>query len=250
VINGDHVTGARARSFGENMWLIDGPAVSAYGFQFPTRMAVVRLSNGGLWLWSPIQLDDGLRREITALGQPQFAVEPNRLHHLALAQWVKAWPDLRLYAPPGLAKKRRDLRFVAELTNEPPAEWRSDIDQVRVDGSFALTEVLFFHRASRTCLVGDLIEKHDQLSAKGWRRWLMKAGGVCGPDGSTARVWRWTFLHRGRARAALSRMLSWSPRRLVIAHGPCADHDGAAVLQRGLRWLLPSRSSPNRLQER
>src|SRR5262249_7789379 len=112
------------------------------------------------------------------------------------------------------------------------------IDQVRVDGSFAVTEVLFFHRPSSTCLVGDLIEKHDEASASSWRRWLMKAGGVAGLDGSTARLWRLTFVRRSRARAAVARAMSWSPRRLVIAHGPCAEQDGAAVLRRGLRWLV------------
>jgi hypothetical protein len=42
---------------GEGIWTLDGPAVRAYGFPFPTRMVVVRLSGGGLWLWSPIALD-------------------------------------------------------------------------------------------------------------------------------------------------------------------------------------------------
>ncbi|HEY8086263.1 MAG TPA: hypothetical protein VIF09_00410, partial [Polyangiaceae bacterium] len=77
---------------GKDLWTIDGPVVRAYGFAFPTRMVVVRLSGGGLWLWSPIGLDEPVRRAIRSLGEPRYAVEPNKLHHLALADWVAAWP--------------------------------------------------------------------------------------------------------------------------------------------------------------
>ena len=147
---------------GDSLWLIDGPVVRAYGVPFPTRMAVARLSGGGLWLWSPVRLTEEVQQGIRSLGDPLYAVEPNKLHHLALAEWVTAWPSLRLYAPPGLANKRRDLRFVAELTDEPPPEWRDEIEQVRIEGNVFMTEVFFFHRPSSTCLVGDLIQKHDE----------------------------------------------------------------------------------------
>jgi hypothetical protein len=96
---------------GKDLWTIDGPVVRAYGLPFPTRMVVLRLSDGGLWLWSPIRLDERVEQAISSLGEPRYAVEPNKLHHLALAAWVAAWPSLRLYAPPGLADKRSDLRF-------------------------------------------------------------------------------------------------------------------------------------------
>jgi hypothetical protein len=155
---------------GKDLWIIDGPVVRAYGFPFPTRMVVVRLSSGGLWLWSPIRLDERVRRAISSLGEPRYAVEPNKLHHLALAEWVAAWPSVRLYAPPGLANKRRDLRFMAELTDESPPEWRGEIDQVRIEGNIFMTEVFFFHRPSSTCLVGDLIQQHDEWAKPVWLR--------------------------------------------------------------------------------
>jgi hypothetical protein len=44
-----------------------------------------------------------------------------------------------LLAPPGLSRKRRDLRFVGKPTDEAPFEWRDEIEQVCVEGSFAMT---------------------------------------------------------------------------------------------------------------
>jgi len=89
---------------GDDLWIAQGPPVFFLGFRYPTRMAVVRLPDRGLWLWSPV------------------ALEPNALHHLALADWKKSWPELRLWAPPGLVKKRADLRFEGKLGDEAPAE--------------------------------------------------------------------------------------------------------------------------------
>ncbi|MEZ4408183.1 MAG: DUF4336 domain-containing protein [Polyangiales bacterium] len=229
----------RLEEIDDGLWRAEGPPVSFYGFPYPTRMVVARLDDGALWVWSPVALDEGLRREIDALGAPRFAVEPNKLHHLALSQWVEAWPELQLFAPPGLADKRRDLRFAGELEDRAPAAWEAQIDQVRVEGSFALTEVLFFHRASRTCLIGDLVQRLDPEGMAAWRRWVMKADGLVGPDGSTPREWRLTFVHRDRAREAVARAIAWGPKRLIVAHGACVDDDGAAELRRALSWLDP-----------
>ena len=56
-----------------------------------------------------------------------------------------------------------------------------------------MTEVLFFHRRSGTCLVGDLIQKHDEESLNTWEHRMMEGGGVLGRNGSTPRDWRLTF---------------------------------------------------------
>lgn len=228
---------AQLRPFGDSLYIADGPSVSFFGFPYPTRMAIARLPSGALWVWSPVALSDALIAEIRALGEPRYAVEPNKLHHLALSEWVKTFEGLRLYAPPGLAEKRDDLRFDVLLGAEPPTEWEDQIDLVAIEGSLMMTEVLFFHRPSRTCLVGDLVQKFEPDAMKAWQRWVMKADGLCGPEGSTPREWRLTFTDRGRARAALRRALAWEPERLLIAHGTCAESDGAEVLRDSLAWL-------------
>ncbi|HTQ06009.1 MAG TPA: hypothetical protein VMI54_19240 [Polyangiaceae bacterium] len=223
----------------EDVWFVDGPIVKFYGMPFTTRMAIVRLSGRKLWLWSPIALDAALRDAVARLGEPCFAVEPNKLHHLALAEWVAAWPELRLYAPPGLAEKRRDLKFAAELTNVAPPEWGGEFECVVVEGSKAVTEVVFFHRPSSTCFVGDLIQRHDPAKLAPWPRFVARFGGVLAPTGGTPLDWRLSFLQRERARRSVAAVAAWEPRTLVIAHGAPALVDGAGVLRRALQWLLP-----------
>ena len=66
----------------------------------------------------------------------------NALHHLFLGEWKSASPAARVYATPRLRRKRRDLTFDAELGDAAEPDWATDIDQVVVHGSFALTEVV------------------------------------------------------------------------------------------------------------
>jgi hypothetical protein len=100
-----------------------------------------------------------------------------------------------------------------------------------------LEEVLFFHRPSSTCLVCDLVQRHDPAAFSGWKRWVMEADGLVGEHGSTPRELRATFLRRGPARQALDQVRGWAPERLIIAHGACAETDAAEVLEEGLGWI-------------
>jgi hypothetical protein len=222
---------------GDNLWVPAGPTILMCGMPFPTRMVVIRLPDSRLWIWSPIQLTSELRAQIDKLGVPSYVVVPNKMHHLALSEWVRTWPALRLYAPPGLKEKCAGLRFHKALTNDIEPAWHGEIEQVLIRGSVAMTEVVFYHRGSRTCLVGDLIQKHQQ-PMNWWQRFVMKAGGVYGANGSTPRDWRLTFLNRAQARKSIERVLSWNPEHLVLAHGPDVMGDGAEVLRNSLRWLI------------
>lgn len=223
--------------FGPGIYSADGPTVSFYGFPYPTRMALVRLSDGAVWVWSPIALTDELAREVRVLGPVRHIVSPNRIHHLFLGQWADRWPDARLYAPPGLARKRPELRFFADLDDVPDPAWAVDIDQVVFRGSFAMEEVVFFHRASRTAIIGDLIQRHPESRMSGWKGAVMRLDGLVGPRGSTPREWRASFLSRGPARIARQRVHDWRPQRLLIAHGQCAQTQADEIVSAALHWI-------------
>jgi len=160
--------------FGPDLYVADGPTVSFYGFPYPTRMAVAKLSDNSAWVWSPIALSEGLAGAVDAIGQVGHIVSPNKLHHLFLGEWAKRWPAARLYAPPGLVRKRPDLRFDAELADKPDPAWAADIDQVIFRGSFAMEGVTFFHRVSRTAIIGDLVQRFPASEMSGWRGTQMR----------------------------------------------------------------------------
>lgn len=223
--------------FGPSLFVADGPVVSFFGFPYPTRMAVARLRDGSAWVWSPIALPPELERAIDAIGPVRHIVSPNKIHHLFMKEWADRWPEALLYAPPGLARRRRDLHFHAEFGDEADPAWAADIDQVIFRGSIAMAEVVFFHRPSRTAIVGDLVQRHDPAQMRGLKGMLMRVDGLVGEDGSTPREWRASFLRRGPGRAARARVLEWKPERLLIAHGACAQRDATRILARALAWM-------------
>ena len=223
--------------FGPSLYVADGPTVSFLGFPYPTRMAVARLSDGSAWVWSPIALTPELERAVDSIGPVCHIVSPNKIHHLFLKEWVERWPEARLHAPPGLARRKPGLRFDAELGDEADPAWAADIDQTIFRGSIAMEEVAFFHRPSRTAIFCDLVQRHDPAQMKGVKGMLMRLDGLVGDSGSTPREWRASFLRRRPARAARAQALAWEPEKLVIAHGACAHENATQILAQSLAWM-------------
>lgn len=223
--------------FGPSLYVAQGPTVSFAGFPYPTRMALAHLADGSVWVWSPIALTPELADAVQSIGPVRHIVSPNKLHHLFLPAWAENWPDAKLYAPPGLARKKKAIHFDAELGDEPPEAWKPDIDQVVFNGSFAMNEVVFFHRASRTAIIGDLIQRFPAASVSGWKGLVMKLGGLVGEHGGTPPDWRSSFLRHGPARVALKKVLEWNPERLLIAHGTCAQQGAREIIASALHWI-------------
>ena len=92
-------------------------------------MTVVRLAGGGLFLHSPVPLDDNLRTALDKIDSVRAIVAPSRAHHLFVGDYVKAFRGAKLHAAPGLPEKRKDLRFDSILSDEAGADWRGQIDQ-------------------------------------------------------------------------------------------------------------------------
>lgn len=226
--------------FGPDIWIADGPdVVAALGFHYPTRMAVIRLDGGDLFIWSPTALTDRLRAEVEALGKVRHLVAPNSLHHLFIADWKRAYPDAYLYAPPGLREKRKDLNFDGDLANAPVPHWAGEIDQVLVKGNVIATEVVFFHARSGTVLFTDLLQQLPANWFSGWRALVAKWDLMTATEPSVPRKFRLAFTDRNAARAALRHVLSWPAEKVLMAHGTPVSEDGRAFLARAFRWLVP-----------
>jgi hypothetical protein len=177
------------------------------------RTAVVALPDGGRWVHSPVPGIDDVRH----------AVAPSAIHgHLDLG----AYPEARLWGGPGLARRRRDLRFAGELGDEPV--WPDVFDQALIPQLPAGGEVVFCHRASGTLIVGDAVWNVTPDQSLRSRVW---AGGLGVHPTPLFRL-----ALRG-ARAAIDRILSWDFDRIVVGHGPNIETGGREVFARAYRFL-------------
>jgi len=226
------------QEFGHEIWIADGSHVAVAGFHYPTLMTVIRLSDGHLFVWSPIELNDSLGAAVNALGEVRHIVAPNSLHHLFLTQWKRTFPAAKLYAPPGLRKKRADITFDGDLTDVPTVEWASQIDQVLMHGNLITTEVVFFHVNSGTVLFTDLLQQIPAKLFSGWRAIVAKLDLMTGPEPSVPRKFRLAFTNRRVAREALKRIHAWPADKVLMAHGTPVVKDASAFLRRAFMWLI------------
>lgn len=224
--------------FGPDIWIADGPVVTAAaGFHYPTRMTVLRLSNGDLIVWSPVAISDALRAEIGRLGPVGYLVPPSTLHDTFLAEWQRAYPEANVYAPPGLAERRQDIRFDGAFSDGPIAGWAGEVDVVIVPGNRITTEIVGFHRKSGTAIFTDLLQQFPPGWFKGWRGLVARLDLMVGDAPAVPRKFRVAFTDRRAAREALDRILAWPTQEVLMAHGQPVARDGQAVLRRAFGWL-------------
>jgi len=217
----------------EGLWTAAGPQ-RFYGLHLGTRMTVLRLPDGGLWLHSVIAMDDALARQIEALGPVRHLVVPNLYHHLHAASALRRWPAARVHAPGQLARKRPDLRIDSTLGEEPEAGWGGALRPIHVDGSI-LDETVFVHVPTGTLICSDLVENFESNPHLPTRLYL-RAAGLRGQV-AFSRLLRPVYRDRRAARRSLERLLRLDFDRVVLAHGRVLESGGPAAVRGAYRWL-------------
>ena len=227
---------------GPNLWVAEGGIVSFFGFDYPTRMVVVRLADGGLWVWSPIALTSEVEEAVRALGPVRHLVSPNKLHHLFLGAWREKFPNAKVWGTAQTITRFPKLRFSGTLTDVPPSDWAGEIDQYDFANSRFLEEVIFFHRESRTAIVCDLSQPFSDRFLKEhwpwWLRWIARRAGMVEGRGYAPIEVRSTFRNRESARTKMRALIEDDPERVVVAHGEIVRKGGADYLRRAFSWLL------------
>ncbi len=227
----------------DDLWIVDSGPLHAFGLSLPIRMTVIRLTGGDLLLHSPTRHTPALQRELEALGRIRHLVAPNSGHWMMVKEWQDACPDTLGWAAPGTRDraqvKASGVRFDHELVDQAPVEWSGEIEQGVFTIAGGFSEVFFFHRASRTLVMTDLVEnlEPDKL---GWiERVVMRAAGTTAPDGrAVAPIRAMAKLHREEVARTAARLVALAPERLVFSHGAWFDRDGTAELKRSMRWAL------------
>jgi hypothetical protein len=202
-----------------------------YGLHLGTRMTVLRLADGSVWLHSPIALEPMLKAEIDALGEVAHIVCPNLYHHSYARPWAEAYPKARVHGPAGLAGKRPDLRIDAELG---PVAWGDDLVPLKIAGSM-LRETVFLHPRTQTLISSDLTENFD--TSPHWpTRMYLKASGIHGRVG-WSRALRLLYTNRKRARASIDQLLEHRFERVVLAHGQILASGGHEAVRETFHFL-------------
>ena len=234
----------QTKNLAPNLWIVDQPDFNTGIAKIGTRMTVIKLASGGLFLHSPTKLDDETKRSLDAIGEVRAVVAPSRAHHLFVGDYIKTWPSAKLYGPPGLVGDipglrarigaRPDLKLDATLGDEPQPEWANEIDQHLFKGFTGLNEVVFFHRPSRTAIFTDLVFNVPADFKDAWLFYTLVGGrGNFGPH----RLIRLGIRDHKAARESVARILQWDFDRVVVTHGDVLESGGKAKFAAAFSYL-------------
>ncbi len=231
---------ASMKRLGPEIWTLDGPQVVFAGAPMNTRMTLIRLNDGRLWVHSPIPLDDPVRAALDTIEFEDIAalVAPKKYHHMFIASWSKSYPTAQLFVEPALQKKVPALAGGIPISDEAPELYAAEIDQVVFSGNPAFQEAVFFHKQSRTLLLTDLVINLRVDRMPLLPRLYLRFEQVAFPDGGIPRLFRWFALDRATMRMALEKVLSWNAEKITFCHGEPIETDATTFMRQQFQWLL------------
>ena len=224
--------------FGDQIWICDGPRVRMMTIPFATRMTIVELEPGSLWVHSPLKPNPEVQEAVEALGEVKFIVAPNKIHSLGVGPWKEQYPSADVWVSPRFRERHPDAPVEHVIGTDAPQAWGDQIDVLCFGGSRFLDEVAFYHRHSGTLILTDLIQRHDPTGESWFWRFVKRTVGVLGPSGGTAKDLRSTFGDLNAARASAKALLRWDFDRVVIAHGMCITEDAYRTVEKAFDWAL------------
>jgi hypothetical protein len=227
---------AQLQRIGDALWGCEEP-IRVFGIPQKHRMSVVQLRDGGLVVISPTHATSELIEELEALGPIQAVIFPSWWHDLHLAEWAERVPSATLYLAPSLVSARALLPAAATLGENAPELWAGQIGQQYVEGiGLKLEEVAFYHEASRSLILADLLFNYDDTFspiARTVGRYVLGSYPGC----RFATLFRPLVTDRPALRASLDRILEWDFKRIVLGHGALVEQDARDVFRSAFSWL-------------
>jgi len=207
------------------------------GIQFRTRMTLVRLADGALWIHSPIPLDAELSATVDSIGEVSHIVAPNGFHDTYAADAKQRYPSATLWGSPALRQSNGSPSIDAWLGETEPS-WANEIDSLCIEGVPKAEEFVFFHRASRTLILTDLLFQ-IRYPVNMLTKAVLWMGGVHKGNLAQSRLWRSITKDRAAAGRSIEKMLEWDFERVVLAHGDLVEGSGTRKRSRqALSWML------------
>ncbi|MBS0337826.1 MAG: DUF4336 domain-containing protein [Proteobacteria bacterium] len=220
------------------LWL-RGYVVSLGGARINARMTVIKLRSGGIVIHSPCAFDESLTAEVAALGPVAAIIAPGNFHWLHVRSCQQAFPRAVTYICPGVEKRAKGLAFDAVLGDEAPALWAGELSQVCLQGARVMREVAFFHHASRTLILVDLVENVTAATpdTNWFLRFLFRATGMWNTPGPAPEYWL-GWGDKALVRQCMMRILEWDFERVILSHGDIITRDARRLIAQAWGRIL------------
>ncbi|KAG8811434.1 hypothetical protein FRC17_002455 [Serendipita sp. 399] len=149
----------KARKVSDDIWIFSRPFTRFGILPLGGRSVAVRLHNGSVLVVASTPPTEETQKAINSLGTVAYVVSLNEDHHWFLGPFKEAYPAAKLLGPGPLAEKRKDLKFDSLFSKDAPDTvhgFEDDITVIPFLGT-VLNDIAFYHKASKTLIVGDLV---------------------------------------------------------------------------------------------
>lgn len=204
----------KLKKLAPDLWMMVFP-LTVLGVDLQRNVTILRLSSGKLIIHSTAPFTPTDIEVIHELGEPAWIADVLLRHDTFSAQGSAAFPEAIYLAPEGF-----EAEGVSTLPLLPaPAEWAGEIEVALIRGVPAFSEIVMFHRASRTLIVGDLLfnfdGKQDLLT-----KVFLKIGSVGGKhDPGMTRPFKNAIEDEEAFAASIHAILEWDFDRVIVGHG-------------------------------
>ena len=179
---------------------------------FGNRMTIIRLSNGELFLHSPVKLSAELVASVRQLGDVSFIVTPNNFHGLFVEDWILQFPHAKHYS----AKDKISSSTIT-LTEDIDGELLGEIKTVKIAGAPRVNEFAFIHRSSGTLILTDIAFNIGEKVST-WSKIFFTLNGAYGKFGPS-RLMKSMVEDASELSVSIRRIAEFDFVRIIVSHG-------------------------------
>ncbi|THU83081.1 hypothetical protein K435DRAFT_435838 [Dendrothele bispora CBS 962.96] len=220
------------REVTSNVWTFSAPFKLGI-LPFGIRSTAIRLSNGDVWVLASTPLTEQTKEGIDKLGSVKWIMNSSLAHHFHLGEFKKAYPDAKLIGVNGIGEKKSaeglvfDGEYGKDLDVETRYGFEDEIKSCYFSGS-ASKEVAWYHTASKTLIVGDLmvnLPATEQFS-KSKTSAKLPFINTLSPSGMLLKRTLWgSGLDKDAMRRDIKTVSEWDFERIILAHGNIIEKD-------------------------
>ncbi|AEO54819.1 hypothetical protein MYCTH_2085772 [Thermothelomyces thermophilus ATCC 42464] len=244
-----------------------------YGrFPIGGRGTLVRLSSGGLAVFSPVALTEAAKAKVASLGgDVRYLVATDIEHHIFLSDWAAAYPNAKLVGPEGLPEKRRKSSdpkigkepFATVVTRENGRDARAVGDDFAADFDMEYVhahpnkELVFLYRPDRVLIEADLMfnlpaeEQYSRVPENqkprgGWLVRMFNSFQTTHGDALGMKRFLWyvaSSRDRGAFNESVARIAKWDFDTIIPCHGETIIGGGKALFEKVFAWHLKGKGA-------
>ncbi|MDN3681991.1 hypothetical protein QWZ04_16920 [Vibrio tapetis subsp. quintayensis] len=217
------------------LWYADMPCRHIVGHHL-RRMIVLKLNDGNLVVFSPIELTTQLQIELSELGPIKAIVEPSPNYHDALSDWWLAYSQAYFFATPSLIQKRSDLNFDAALGSDTNPLWKGQLLQTAILGIRKPRKIVFCDVESKTLILADqLVGNQAHLP---YRQKISASFAGAYREFRLPVIERMALENKTQLRASVQEVMTWPFDRMLSSNGLVVEQDAKEAFYEAFWWAF------------